>query len=90
MLRALRSSGSCGNVVPPTKEDATCDEWCGYEGWEEHEARAWAEFCAEFRVSFEWIAPAVKAPPTNQAAQSDRTRSSTRAMHCASKALESS
>ena len=37
------------------------DEWCGYEGWEEHEARAWAEFCAEFRVSFEWIAPLATA-----------------------------
>ncbi|KAL1530294.1 hypothetical protein AB1Y20_001205 [Prymnesium parvum] len=31
------------------------DEYCGYDGWEEHEARAWAEFCDEYAVEFTWI-----------------------------------
>ena len=31
------------------------DEWCGYEGWEQHEARAWSEFCNEHAVGFEWL-----------------------------------
>ena len=33
------------------------DEWCGYVGWEEHEARAWREFCDEHGVRFQWIEP---------------------------------
>ena len=33
------------------------DEYCGYDGWEEHEARAWREFCTEVGVGFEWIEP---------------------------------
>ena len=36
------------------------DEYCGYTGWEQHEARAWAEFCSEFAVRFEWIEPPPK------------------------------
>lgn len=31
------------------------DEWDGYEGWEEHEARAWDEFQAEHTIAVEWL-----------------------------------
>lgn len=33
------------------------DEFCGYEGWEMHEARAWTEFCQEWDVGFEILIP---------------------------------
>ena len=32
------------------------DEWGGYEGAEQHEARAWAEFVSTHGTRFEWIA----------------------------------
>lgn len=32
------------------------DEYHGYDGWEQHEAKAWQEFCAEHRVIWRTIA----------------------------------
>lgn len=32
------------------------DEFCGYDGWEDHEAKAWAEFCDTHEVTWETIA----------------------------------
>ena len=49
------------------------DEYCGYDGWEDHEARAWSEFCSECAVSFEWIEP----PPAAKA-KGERNSSSGR------------
>lgn len=32
------------------------DEYHGYEGWEKHEAKAWREFCDQYRVVYNTIA----------------------------------
>ena len=47
------------------------DEWCGYEGWEQHEARAWSEFCDEHDVRFDWIKlpPAAGKPAAREAGE---------------------
>ena len=32
------------------------DEWWGYSGWEEHEAKAWAEYeAAHPKLRYSWI-----------------------------------
>ena len=32
------------------------DEWWGYPGWEEHEARAWEEYAAEHpQLRYKWL-----------------------------------
>ena len=48
VLRHLAPRLRVGSVI-------VFDEWCGYDGWEEHEAKAWAETCAENHIDFEWI-----------------------------------
>ena len=48
VLSRLAAAIHCGTVI-------VFDEYCGYDGWEQHEARAWSEFCSEFDVEFEWV-----------------------------------
>lgn len=47
-LWALRPRLQAGTVV-------LFDEYFNFPGWEEHEHRAWTEFCAEFGVTFEHL-----------------------------------
>lgn len=47
-LRALSSRLRAGTVV-------VFDEYFNFPGWEQHEHRAWTEFCAEFGVEFEYL-----------------------------------
>jgi hypothetical protein len=48
VLWALRPRLRAGTVV-------LFDEYFNFPGWEEHEHRAWTEFCAEFGVTFEYL-----------------------------------
>ena len=53
-LRELAPAIGVGTVI-------VFDDWGGYQGSEEHEAKAWGEFVDENDVSYEWI----DAPPAN-------------------------
>lgn len=56
VLSALEERITSGTVI-------VFDEYCGYEGWEDHEARAWAEFVDRTDTAHRMIT----APGVNQA-----------------------